>query len=99
MTRSPITVAVSLIVLAFDSICNTLVFSSVTIGNIFHWQCSLGIVATTLGQFAFLVATGSRIYRISKVYNNYLKYLDTQKVELQKTDGMERNESTDSSLK
>lgn len=82
MTRSPITVAVSLIVLALDSICNTLVFSTLTIGNLFHFQCNLGIVATTLGQFAFLVATGSRIYRISKVYNNYLKYLDTQMVEL-----------------
>ena len=37
MTRSPITVAICLIVLCFDSTANTLVFSNLKLGNIFHW--------------------------------------------------------------
>ena len=37
MTRSPMTVSISLFLLGLDSIFNTLIFSSVTIGNILHF--------------------------------------------------------------
>ena len=82
MTRSPITVSISLFLLGADSILNTLSYSSVQYGNIFHWQCNLGIVSTLLGQFGFSIATGLRIFRISKVYNTYMNYLQIQKDEL-----------------
>ena len=76
MTRSPLTVAIGLICLGVDSILNTLIFSELKIGNLFHWQCDLGITATVLGQFGFQLATGIRIYRVAKVYNSYRGYLD-----------------------
>ena len=53
MTRSPLLIAISLLSLGVDSIINTLIFSSIEIGDIFHFQCNLGITATVLGQFAF----------------------------------------------
>ena len=49
MTRSPLLIAISLVSLGIDSIINTLIFSRIEIGNIFHWQCNLGITATVLG--------------------------------------------------
>ena len=49
MTRSPTLIAISLITLGVDSIINTLIFSRIEVGNIFHWQCNLGITATVLG--------------------------------------------------
>lgn len=75
MTRSPITVAVSLVLLGLDSIINTVIFAGLSVGSIYHWQCNLGIIATFIGQFGFMLATGMRIYRISMVYNKYLSYL------------------------
>ena len=77
MTRSPIIVCCSLLILTFDSSLNTLTFSKIKIGNLFHWQCDMGIVAAILGQFAFMIIIGARMYRIAKVYDNYLKYLET----------------------
>lgn len=82
MTRSPLTVTLSLFLLGIDSILNTLIFSGVRLGNPFKWQCDIGIVATVIGQFGFMMATGTRIFRISKVYNKYLSYIDNQKMEL-----------------
>ena len=64
MTRSPITVAISITTLGIDSIINTLVFSGMTIGNTFHWQCDLGITSTIFGQFGFQLATAIRMYRV-----------------------------------
>ena len=75
MTRSPLTVAISLFLLGADAICNTLIYSDITAGNIFHWQCNLGIITTVFGQFGFMLAISLRIYRISKVYNTYLSVL------------------------
>ena len=49
LTRSPITVALSLFLLGIDSILNTLIYSGTHLGNAFHWQCNLGIVATVVG--------------------------------------------------
>ena len=37
LTRSPSTVAIGLICLGIDSVLNTLLFSELTLGNIFHW--------------------------------------------------------------
>ena len=37
MTRSPITLAISILTLGVDSILNTLIFSRLNIGNVFHW--------------------------------------------------------------
>ena len=68
--------------LGLDSILNTIIYSGMHFGNIFHWQCDLGIVCATLGQFGFMLATGLRIFRISKVYNTYLSYLNVQRTEL-----------------
>lgn len=82
LTRSPLTVAMSLIFLATDSVVNTFIFSEINLGNIFHWQCNMGIVGTIFGQFGFMLATGMRIFRINKVYHHYLSYLEIQKVEL-----------------
>ena len=76
MTRSPLTVSLSLVMLGADTVTNTLIFSGQELGDLFHWQCNLGITATVLGQFGFMLATGMRIYRISKVYNEYLAYLE-----------------------
>ena len=85
LTRSPLCVTLSLFMLGTDSILNTLIFSGAYLGeSIFHWQCDVGIVCATLGQFGFMLATGIRIYRISKVYNTYLSYLEVQKKELTK---------------
>lgn len=83
MTRSPLTVSLSLLFLGADSVLNTLIISGVKVKNL-HWQCNLGIVATVIGQMGFMMSTGLRIYRISKVYNTYLGYLENQKVELSK---------------
>ena len=43
----------------------------------------------------FMMSTGLRIYRISKVYNTYLGYLENQKVELSKptTESLESEET------
>ena len=49
MTRSPLTVSLSLLFLGADSILNTLIFSGIELFNKFHWQCNLGIVATVIG--------------------------------------------------
>ena len=84
MTRSPLTAALSMIMLGIDTVTNTLIFSGISVGNMYHWQCDLGILATVVGQFGFMLATSMRIYRISKVYNQYLKYLEAQKIELTK---------------
>ena len=77
LTRSPITVCISLTMLGIDSILNTFIFSDITWGDPFHFNCNLGVVATVFGQFGFMLATGLRIYRIVKVYDKYLMYLDT----------------------
>lgn len=37
MTRSPLTTAIGVLALGIDSILNTLIFSEITIGNLFHW--------------------------------------------------------------
>lgn len=68
LTRSPITVALSLFLLGLDSIMQTLIFSNITLGNMFHWQCNMSIMATVLGQFGFMLATGLRTFRVSKIY-------------------------------
>lgn len=50
LTRSPLTVALSLFFLGLDSILNTLIFSGIRIGKgVFAWQCNMGIVATVMG--------------------------------------------------
>lgn len=85
MTRSPLTIAISLLTLCIDSIINTLIFSEITIGNVVLWQCDLGIVATVMGQFGFQLAIGVRIYRVSQVYRKYLNYLDNQKKRFTRT--------------
>ena len=79
MTRSPKIVTVSLILLGSDCIMNTLIYSGMNVGNLFHYQCNLGIMTTVLGNFGFMLATALRIHRISKVYNSYLSYLDLQR--------------------
>ena len=84
MTRSPLTVSLSLLFLGADSVLNTLILSGNEILDSLHWQCNLGIIATVIGQMGFMMSTGLRIYRISKVYNTYLGYLENQKVELSK---------------
>ena len=84
MTRSPLTVSLSLLFLGADSVLNTLIISGTTLFNPLQWQCNLGIIATVIGQMGFMMSTGLRIYRISKVYNTYLGYLENQKVELSK---------------
>lgn len=71
MTRSPVTVAISIVTLGIDSILNTLIFSENQVGNMFHWQCDLGITATLIGQFGFELATAIRIYRVQQVYSAY----------------------------
>ena len=88
LTRSPLTVTLSLIILGIDSVLTTLIFSGVYLGeSIFHWQCDLGIICATFGQFGFMLATGLRLYRISKVYNTYLRYLKVQKEKLSRPIG------------
>lgn len=67
MTRSPITVSISLFMLGADSIINTFIYSDMQYGDLFHWQCNMGILSTVVGQFGFSIAAGLRIYRISKV--------------------------------
>jgi len=76
MTRSPITIAISVLFLAIDCVLQTLIFSQITLGNMFHWQCNLAILATIFGQFGFMLVTSLRIYRISNIYNCYLGYLE-----------------------
>lgn len=50
LTRSPLSVTLSLFMLGTDSILNTLIFSGTYLGeSIFHWQCDVGIVCATLG--------------------------------------------------
>ena len=71
MTRSPLTVSISLILLGCDCALNTLIYSGIKVGNVFHFQCNLGVVTTVVGQFGFMFMTSLRIYRISKVYNTY----------------------------
>ena len=84
MTRSPLTVSLSLLFLGADSVLNTLIISGTKVLDPLQWQCNLGIIATVIGQMGFMMSTGLRIYRISKVYNTYLGYLENQKVELSK---------------
>ena len=76
LTRSPLSVTVSLFLLGTDSILNTVIYSGWHLGeSVFHWQCDLGIICAVVGQFGFMLATGLRMFRISKVYNTYLSYL------------------------
>lgn len=49
LTRSPLTITLSLILLGIDSIMNTFIFSGIRVGNVFKWQCDMGIVATVIG--------------------------------------------------
>ena len=77
LTRSPITVTISLFVLGLDSIMNTLIFSEINWGDEFRFECYMGVAATVVGQFGFELATGMRIFRISKVYNKYLSFLES----------------------
>ena len=77
MTRSPITIALSILLLGIDSVINTLIYSEVQIGNRFHWECDLAIVATIVGQYGFMIATGLRIFRISNVYRKYRRYVES----------------------
>ena len=79
LTRSPLAVTLSLFMLGVDAMLNTLQFSSIRKGNFLKWHCDIGIIATVIGQFGFMLATAIRIYRISKVYNKYLSYLEIQK--------------------
>ena len=82
MTRSPLTIALSLFLLGTDAVLNTLIFSGIQMGDQFHWQCNFGIAGTVIGQFGFVLCTGLRIYRISRVYNHYLQALEVQRHEL-----------------
>jgi len=66
---------------------NTMVFSNITLGNLFHWQCNMSIMTTVLGQLGFMLATGLRIWRVSQIYNAYINYLKIQKTELSKPSG------------
>ena len=84
MTRSPLTATLSQLFLVTDTITNTLIFSGAYLGNQYHWQCDLGIIATVVGQFGFIITIAVRIYRVSKVYNEYLRYLKDQRAELSK---------------
>ena len=43
-------------------------------------------MTTVLGQYGFMIATGLRIFRISKVYEKYNCYVESQKHELSKFD-------------
>ena len=49
LTRSPITVCISLTMLGCDSILNTFIFSEITWGNPFHFNCNMGVAATVFG--------------------------------------------------
>ena len=99
LTRSPLTVTLSLFLLGLDSVLNTLIFSGVYLGeSIFHWQCDLGIVCATIGQFGFMLATGLRLYRIGKVYATYLSYLKVQKAKLSRPEGEHSNRTTSQTL-
>ena len=49
MTRSPLTASLSMVFLGADTVTNTLIFSGINIGDTYHYQCDLGILATVLG--------------------------------------------------
>ena len=99
MTRSPLTVTLSLFMLGLDAILNTLQFSDIHLGNVLKWHCDLGVMATVVGQFGFMLSTAMRIFRISKVYNKYLSYLEIQKQALsQPTHNTGESTGTDQSI-
>ena len=75
-------VTLCILILGTDSILNTFIFSGIHFGSILHWQCDVGIICSLIGQFGFMLATGLRLYRISKVYNTYFNYLKVQKERL-----------------
>ena len=78
-TRSPYMIIIGLSFLCVDSILNTFIFSSHTKGDVYQIKCYLGIIATCIGLFGYLMTLVLRMWRVFRVYQIYTEYLDNQK--------------------
>ena len=78
-TRSPYIIIIGLTFLCVDSILNTFIFSAHSNGDVYAIKCNLGIIATCIGLFGYLMSLVLRMWRVYQVYKIYTEFLDNQK--------------------
>ena len=90
-TRSPYIILLGFLFLLADSVLNTFLFSkpgenvSVVSGmDPFKLQCNLGILATCVGMYGFIITLCMRMWRVYRVYALYTEYLAKSKQSLGK---------------